>query len=453
MHPALPALHKSEATAPALAEPRATGSGRAMHALLRELYPICRSITGDGVRQTLHVLARHLPPGLQVHEVASGTPVFDWTVPAEWNICDAYIADRQGRRVVDFREHNLHVVSYSTPVHRWVSRAELEEHLHSLPEQPELIPYRTSYYNPTWGFCLAHNQRQQLLDEEYEVCIDATLDAVGSLTYGQLVLPGESEEEVLFSCHICHPSLANDNLASLVVAAELAQWLAARPKRRYTYRFVFVPVTIGAIAWLHAHQHTAVPRIRHGLVLSLLGGPGNFTYKSSRQGHTTTDRAVAVALRDADLGPFGQRRFSPYGYDERQYCSPGFNLPVGCLTRTPFGEFPEYHTSADNPDFVKPRQLRESWRVLRRVCQVLEHDYAYQNLSPYGEPQLGKRGLYKHLGGGLDGQQWQMALLWVLNQSDGQHTLLDVAEQSGIGFRLLHKAARALRRVGLLAKA
>ncbi|WP_400191536.1 DUF4910 domain-containing protein [Hymenobacter sp. B81] len=422
-----------------------------MHALLRELYPICRSITGEGVRQTLRILTEHLPPGLTIHEVPSGSRVLDWTVPPEWNIHEAYVRDAAGRRIIDFRRHNLHVVGYSTPVQGWVSRAELEAHLHSLPEQPELIPYRTSYYSPAWGFCLAHSQREQLRDAAYEVCIDSSLDPNGSLTYGQWVLPGQTAEEVLLSCHICHPSLANDNLSGVVVAVALAHWLARQP-RRFTYRLLFVPATVGAIAWLHEHRHAVLPQIRHGLVLSLLGGAGAFTYKSSRQGSAEVDRAVALALRDAGAA-HELRNFSPYGYDERQFCSPGFNLPVGCLTRTPFGEFPEYHTSADNCDLVQPGQLTAALGLLRNVCRVLEHNHRYQNLSPYGEPQLGRRGLYKHVGGGLDGYQWQMALLWVLNQSDGQHSLLDVAEHSGLPFALLRRAARQLAAVDLLAAA
>ncbi|OON66071.1 peptidase M28 [Hymenobacter sp. CRA2] len=424
-----------------------------MHRLLRELYPICRSITGEGVRQTLRILGQHLPPGLDVREVPSGTAVLDWTVPPEWNIRDAYIKDQHGRRVVDFQRHSLHVVSYSVPVPpQWLTRQELDAHLHSLPAQPTLTPYRTSYYQPTWGFCLPHQLREQLQDERYEVCIDADLNPAGSLTYGQLVLPGDTDEEVLFSCHICHPSLANDNLAGVVTAAWLAQWLAARPRRRYTYRFVFVPGTIGSISWLHEHRHSAVPRIKHGLVLSLLGGPGEFTYKRSRQGTAAIDRVVAAVLREAALGAHQLRDFSPYGYDERQYCSPGFNLPVGCLTRTPFAEFPEYHTSADNPSLVRPRQLAASMRLLRLICRALEqHDRRYQNRQPYGEPQLGRRGLYGALKGTGNPKEAEMALLWVLSLADGQHDALTMAERSGLSFSAIRRAVRSLCQADLLA--
>ncbi|GAB2778959.1 DUF4910 domain-containing protein [Hymenobacter latericoloratus] len=417
-----------------------------MHALLARLFPICRSLTGNGVRETLAIVREYLPE-LQVHEVPSGTPALDWMVPAEWNIRDAWVKNAAGERVIDFRAHNLHVLQYSTPVRGWFSRAELEEHLFSLPQQPDLIPYRTSYYQPNWGFCLSHRQRQQLQEEHYEVCIDSTLDESGALTYGELVLPGASEEEVLLSCHCCHPSLANDNLSGLVVAVFLMQELARQP-RRYTYRLVLGPGTIGSIVWLSRNPE-AVGRIRHGLVLTLLGGPGGFTYKQSRRATAEVDRAAALVLRDSGT-TYEVRPWLPYGYDERQYCSPGFNLPVGCLSRTPFGEFAEYHTSADNLSFVQPAQLVESLRLAEDFCAALEANRTYQNLSPYGEPQLGRRGLYKGVGGGQEGADWQMALLWLLNLSDGSHNLLQVAEQSGLGVALLHRAARALETAGLL---
>ncbi|RPD44979.1 DUF4910 domain-containing protein [Hymenobacter sediminis] len=420
--------------------------GAAMHALMARLYPICRSITGNGVRETLAVVQEHLPE-LQVHEVPSGTPALDWTVPSEWNIRDAWVKNAAGERVIDFQKHNLHVLQYSTPVRGWFSRAELEEHLFSLPQQPDLIPYRTSYYQPNWGFCLNQNQREQLQDEYYEVCIDSTLDEAGSLTYGELVLPGTTEEEVLLSCHCCHPSLANDNLSGLAVAVFLMQELARQP-RRYTYRLVLGPGTIGSIVWLSRNPE-AVQHIRHGLVLTLLGGPGAFTYKQSRRATAEVDRAAWLVLREFGA-PHEIRPWLPYGYDERQYCSPGFNLPVGCLSRTPFGEFAEYHTSADNLDFVRPEQLTESLQLAEALCAALEANRTYRNLSPYGEPQLGRRGLYKGVGGGQEGADWQMALLWLLNLADGSHSLLDVAEQSGLALPLLHRAARALETAALL---
>ena len=438
MQPAAPLISAAPDAAPT--------PGAAMHALLERLFPICRSITGEGVRQTLSILREYLP-ALRVYEVPSGTPALDWTVPAEWSIREAWVKNAAGERVIDFQQHNLHILQYSTPVHGWFSRQELDDHLFSLPAQPDLIPYRTSYYQPNWGFCLSHQHRETLQDDYYEVCIDSTLDEQGSLTYGELVLPGACEEEVLLSCHCCHPSLANDNLSGLVVAVFLARELDRHP-RRYTYRFVFGPGTIGSIVWLSRHRDT-VGLIRHGLVLTLLGGPGCFTYKQSRQGTAEVDRAVAVVLRETDA-PHTVRPWLPYGYDERQYCSPGFNLPVGCLSRTPFGEFAEYHTSADNLEFVRPEQLTESLELVLNICTALEHNRTYRNLSPYGEPQLGRRGLYKGVGGGQEGADWQMALLWLLNLSDGTHNLLDVAEKAALPFPLLHRAAVALEGAGLL---
>jgi aminopeptidase-like protein len=333
------------------------------------------------------------------------------------------------------------------PVRRRMSLEELRPHLHSLPEHPDWIPYRTSYYAENWGFCLAHRELEALAAGEYEVCVDSTLEP-GSLSYGELFLPGESEEEILFSCHSCHPSLANDNLSGTAVAVWLARHLAGMP-RRHGMRFLFIPGTIGSITWL-ARNEAAVGRIRHGLVLSCLGDPGRSTYKRSRRGNALVDRAAAQVLRQG--GEHELMDFVPYGYDERQYCSPGYDLAVGCLTRTPNGRFPEYHTSADNIEFVRPEALEDSLAKALAIVEVLEHDAAYQNLSPRGEPQLGRRGLYGNVGGTTP-PGFEMALLWVLNLSDGRHTLLDVAERSGLSFGLLRKAAEALAAHALLRRA
>ena len=417
--------------------------GADMHALVSDLYPICRSITGDGFRDTLWYLQKLLP--LEVHEVPSGSRVFDWTVPNEWNIRDAWIANEDGERIVDFKSHNLHVVNYSAPVRRRMSLDELRPHLHSLPEQPDWIPYRTSYYRESWGFCLTHRQLQSLPDGDYEVCIDSTL-APGHLTWGEFVLPGESSEEVLLSCHSCHPSLANDNLAGMAVATYLARRLAERP-RILTYRFLFIPGTIGSITWLSLNR-ARVGRIKHGLVLSCLGDRGSLTYKRSRRGDALIDRAASHVLRHS--GDHTLLDFVPYGYDERQYCSPGFDLAVGCLTRTPNGKYPEYHTSADDLDFVTPEHLAHSLCAVEAILDVIEHEAHYQNLNPYCEPQLGKRGLYDGVAGKRELPSMELALLWVLNQSDGEHGLLDIAERSGLEFNVIHTAATALRKTGLL---
>jgi aminopeptidase-like protein len=417
--------------------------GGEMHALVTELYPICRSITGAGIRQTLERLQQLIP--LELHHVASGTPVFDWTVPPEWNIRDAWVVDHRGERVIDFRRHNLHVVNYSVPVRTRLPLTELRPHLYSLPDHPDWIPYRTSYYKESWGFCLTHRQLEAMPEGEYEVCIESTL-APGRLTWGELFLPGESREEVLLSCHSCHPSLANDNLAGIAVAVQLARRLAERP-RRLSYRFLFIPGTIGSITWLAHHQSDA-GRIKHGLVLSCLGDRGHLTYKRSRRGTALVDRAAAHVLRHS--GEHALLDFVPYGYDERQYCSPGFDLAVGCLTRTPNGKYPEYHTSADNPEFVRPESLVDSLRAVEAILNILEHDGRYRNLNPFCEPQLGRRGLYTGVAGRTQLPGFELALLWVLNQSDGEHRLLDIADRSGIGFEIIHSAATALAAKGLL---
>jgi aminopeptidase-like protein len=417
--------------------------GRWLHALVTELYPLCRSITGPGLRQTLSLLARHVP--LEIHEVPTGTPVFDWCIPREWSIRDAWIRDAAGRKIVDFQQSNLHVVGYSTPVHEKLSRAELLPHLHSLPEHPDWIPYRTSYYHEAWGFCLPHRQLADLPDQQYEVLIDSTL-AAGSLTYGECYLPGESDEEFLFSCHVCHPSLASDNLSGVAVATLLARRLLTIP-RRYSYRFLFAPGTIGAITWL-ARNEAVARRIRHGLVLALLGDPGRSTYKKSRRGDAEIDRAMLHVLAHSGQD-YAERDFEPLGYDERQYGSPGFDLPVGCLMRSPPDLLPEYHTSADNPELVRPEALADSWAKCLAVVELLENNRAYLNQSPKCEPQLGRRGLYRSFGGGASADL-DRAILWALNLSDGRHSLLDVAERSKLSFPLILQAAKALEQCGLL---
>ncbi len=419
------------------------GAGREMHLFMEDLFPICRSITGDGIRETLRAVGERTP--LQMREVPSGTEVFDWTVPKEWNIRDAYVENGRGERVIDFRAHNLHVVSYSVPVRERMSLAQLKEHLHTLPDQPDLIPYRTSYYAESWGFCLSHNRMLELEDGEYEVRIDSTLED-GSLTYGECVLPGETDGEILISCHCCHPSIANDNLSGIALSTFLAQHLSGRPLK-HTYRFLFIPATIGSITWL-AFNEEEVGRIKHGLVVSCVGDAGRLTYKKSRRGDAFIDRAVTHVLTTSG-GEHEIRDFVPYGYDERQYCSPGFNLPVGSLMRTPNGEYPEYHTSGDDLGFVRSDRLADSLKTYLEVIDVLENDAVYRNLVPKGEPQLGKRNLYPSVGGTGAGDEL-MARLWVLNLSDGEHSLLDVAERARIPFAAIRAAAAALKAGGLV---
>ena len=420
--------------------------GREMYGLITELYPICRSITGDGLRETLRRLQSRIP--LDLREVPTGTQVFDWTVPKEWNVRDAYVKNSRGERVIDFQRSNLHLVNYSVPVNRRMSLAELKEHLFTLPAHTDWVPYRTSYYKESWGFCLTQRELEALRDEAYEVFIDSSLEA-GHLTYGECFLPGESREEVLISTHVCHPSLCNDNLSGIALNVALAQTIASGA-HRYSYRFLFIPGTIGAITWL-ARNEDKLAFIKHGLVLTGVGDSGNLHYKKSRRGSAEIDRAFAHVLQHS-----GKQHkileFSPYGYDERQYCSPGINLPVGRLSRTPHGTFPEYHTSADNLEFVHPDQLAHTLAVCLDVFSLLEENVTFVNLNPKCEPQLGKRGLYRMIGGSSDSGVSEMAMLWVLNQSDGKNSLLDIAERSGMAFDAIYKAAEALEQHQLLKK-
>lgn len=410
-----------------------------MHALVARLYPICRSITGDGVRQTLRVVSELIP--LKVHEVASGTNVFDWTIPKEWNIREAWIKNSLGQKLIDFAALNLHVVSYSCAVHRRMRLAEFREHLFTIPERPAWVPYRTSYYEENWGFCLSEEQLSQFRDdEEYEVLIDSSLKN-GHLTYAEYVLPGQEDTEVLISSHVCHPSLANDNLSGIAVAVKLARALATLP-RRYTYRFLLVPGTIGSIAWL-ARNEEKLSRVGHGVVLTCLGDVSDITYKRSRRRDAEIDRAFVHVLKHSGQ-PHSVIDFVPYGYDERQYCSPGINLSVGCLMRARHGEFPEYHTSSDNLDFVKTAPLEDSFSKCFAAFEILEGNRVYVNQKPKGEPQLGKRGLYG------DGEERQRAYLWVLNLSDGEHSLLDIAERANLPFDVIRQAAERLAATDLL---
>lgn len=412
-------------------------------ALIETLYPLCRSITGDGVRRTLDRVGELIP--LERSEVPSGTPAFDWEVPREWNIRDAWVADAAGRRVIDFRAHSLHVVSYSVPVRLTLSRDELEPHLHSLPERPDWIPYRTSYYREDWGFCLRHRDREALGPGPFDVVIDADLRP-GFLSYAESVVPGRDANEALIYTHVCHPSLANDNLTGIAVAALLARALR-REAPRLSWRFIFAPGTIGSLTWLSRNE-ARLPEVRAGLVIGLLGDSGPLTYKRSRRGGTDTDRIVEHVL--ATQGEAARViDFEPYGYDERQFCSPGIDLPVGRLTRSPNGTYAEYHTSADNLALIGRDAMAASLRMLARTIGVLDANRRLRNLSPKGEPRLGKRGLYRTVGGTAPAA-FESALLWVLSLSDGAHDLVGIAQRSGIPFDVLDAAATALAGAGLV---
>lgn len=420
--------------------------GAEMYDLAARLYPICRSITGEGVRETLRILKTYIP--LHIVEVPTGTSVFDWTVPQEWNIRDAWVKAPNGEKIIDFREHNLHVLNYSVPIHRKMDLESLRPHLFSHPEQPDLIPYRTSYYERNWGFCLPHRQWEALEEGTYEVMIDSSLKD-GQLTYGEYYIPGDSEEEILFSAHVCHPSLANDNLSGISLLTLLARALSGR-KLRYSYRFLFIPGTIGAITWL-ARNEARLGRIKGGLVASLVGDTGDFTYKKSRRGDSLIDRAAAHILKH-ETTAHRILDFFPYGYDERQFCSPGINLAMGNLTRSQYGQYPEYHTSGDNLELIRPEYLAESYRVYHQFVQLLEANTYYLNRHPKGEPQLGRRGLYDAVGGRSDRKIRQMAMLWLLNLSDGEHSLLDIAERAGYPFALVAEVARLLEEKELLSE-
>ena len=416
--------------------------GQRMHASMARMFPICRSVTGDGVRATLDLIEEVVK--LERHAVPSGTQAHDWTVNEEWNVRDAYIADASGRRIVDFRENNLHLVGYSTPVRATMSLDELLPHLHTLPDHPDWVPYRTSYYHRTWGFCLTDRLLRSMGPGPYEVVVDTDLGP-GEMVYGEVVVPGETDREVMVTSHVCHPSLANDNLSGIAVATEVARTLQSLPAPRHTYRFLFAPGTVGSITWLSRNPEV-VPRLSHGLVLTGLGGPGPLVYKSTRRGGRGVDRAASHVVR----GRGGEvRGYSPYGYDERQFNSIGFDLPFGRLSRTPHGEYPEYHTSADDLGLVEPTRLADAYTAVMEIVDVLENDCRFRNLRPYGEPQLGKRGLYPTTGGKSAGDA-VMAMLWTLAYTDGSTSLAEIADIADRDFADVRTAADELHRAGLL---
>ena len=419
-----------------------------LYGLVERLYPIGRSLTGAGVRETLSVLEQSHSVELARTELASGTRIYDWSVPREWRVNDAYVARLDGTRVIDLADSNLHLVGYSHPLSERVRREELEAHLHSLPGQPDLIPYRTAYYADSWGFCLTDDARRALGDAEYDVLIDTELFD-GSLTLAEARVAGGSEAEVLLSCNTCHPSLANDGVSAIALTALLARELG-RLAPRLTYRFLFGPGTLGPLAWL-ARNEPGLDRLVHGLVVSCVGDGGPVTYKRSRQGDSATDRVVTAVLaglgREHTIEPF-----VPWGGDERQFCSPGFDLPIGCLSRTPHGAYPEYHTSADDLSLVTPAALAESWDVFTAVLRGFEENLTYRSENPKGEPQLGRRGLYRKVSGGLptDEQALERARAWVLNLADGEHDLAAIVERSSLPWPVVNEAAQELEAAGLL---
>jgi len=451
--------------------------GNEMFELMEELFPICRSITGNGVRQTLKILKKHIP--LEFHEVKTGTKVFDWIIPKEWNINDAYIIDPDGKKIIDFKKSNLHVLNYSTPINQKILFSELKHHIHTIPDKPDLIPYMTSYYSEKWGFCMEHNKFLKLKKGEYTVVIDSELTE-GSLTYGEYLIPGKTENEIILTCYVCHPSMCNDNLSGVVLLTMLAKYIK-NLNLNYSIRFLFIPETIGAITWLSNNEDN-ISKIKHGLVVTCIGDSGALTYKKSRNGNSEIDYIVEKVLKNSGLN-YRILDFFPWGSDERQFCSPGFNLPVGSLLRSIYGknEFSEYHTSADNLDFMNKRSFVESFVTYLMILFELEnnfnkkseyfspisnlrnnnsivpseHNEKYLNLNTKCEPQLGKRGIYHELGGQenlMEQRKIEFAIFWLLNLSDGNWTIQNISKRSNISMDELKMATEILINAKLLKK-
>ncbi len=389
------------------------------------LWPICRSITGNGLRESMKILSEIIP--LELTEIPTGTEVYDWTIPKEWNIREAYIITPDGKRIADLSVHNLHVVNYSIPVDREINFDELRKHIHTIPEIPDAIPYITSYYKENWGFCLTHNEFQTLPQSgTYRVFIDSSLEP-GNLTYAQSVLKGSTDEEVIFSTYLCHPSMANNELSGPLAAAFLYQQIAAIPNRRYTYRFLFAPETIGVIAFLAKHGETLKKNLRAGYVLTCCGDSGNFTYKRSKHRRSLADRAAEHVLLHSGL-THSVIEFAVGGSDERQFCSPGFNLPVGSLMRTPYQRYKEYHTSRDDKNFISFEALEGTVKMYADVVKLIELNDKYTNVISRCEPQLGKRGLYPSSINPVFDRDATHRLLHFLSFADGKMDLIDIAE-------------------------
>jgi len=417
--------------------------GLQMHQLMTMAFPICRSITGDGVRETLRIISGIIP--LTIHEVPTGTAAFDWSVPKEWNIRDAYVADESGNRVVDFKQHNLHVVGYSIPVDKWITLSELQEHLYSLPEQPNAIPYVTSYYKERWGFCISHDERTKLKEGKYRVYIDSTLKE-GSLTYGEYILKGETEQEIFLSTYVCHPSMANNELSGPLVTAFIAKWLASRP-RKYTYRIIFIPETIGSITYLSRNLEVMRKNVKVGFNISCIGDNRAYSYVASRYENTLADK-VASNVLSFNHPDFIKYSFLDRGSDERQYCSPGVDLPLVTLSRSKYGTYPEYHTSLDNLDFVTGEGLLGGYELIKDCINVIENNRVFR-VTCYGEPQLGKRGLYPNLSTKKSGASVETMMDFIA-YADGNNDLLSVSNIIRKPVREIVPIAEKLLEAGLL---
>jgi aminopeptidase-like protein len=413
------------------------------------LWPICRSLTGNGNRETLKILSEIVD--LNIREIPSGTECFDWTVPPEWNVRDAWVKNSKGEKVIDFAENNLHLLGYSEPFNGKMLFDQLKAHLYTLPEQPDLIPYLTSYYKKRWGFCLSHSAFEKLnQNDEYEVFIDSSLDERGSMTIAEAKIEGKTENEILFSTYFCHPSLANNELSGPMVSAMIYERLKTMPNLKYTYRFVYIPETIGSICFLSQCGEYLKEHLKAGFVITCIGDDGPFTYKKSRIGNAMPDRIVELLLEQTETTYHILDFFPDGGSDERQYCSPGFNLPVGSLMRTMYGKYPEYHTSGDNKDFISFEAMEASVnKYFDVICMIENNDY-YVNTMPFCEPQLGKRGLYPTLGSQKTTQDFVSAMMWILNLSDGNHDLINISRQSEIPFKTLIPVVNTLVSNGII---
>jgi aminopeptidase-like protein len=400
--------------------------GVEMHDFIRRLFPICRSLTGDGVRETLRIIKEHIP--ITMHEVPSGTVVFDWKIPKEWNIKDAYIEDENGQKIVDFKKNNLHVIGYSTPINKTITLAELQEHLHSLPDRPDAIPYVFSFYKEQWGFCMTHHERLKLKGKSYKIVIDSEFKE-GFLTYAELIIPGESEKEIFISTYVCHPSMANNELSGPAVATFLAKSVLSKP-RRYTYRFIFIPETIGAITYLTRNLEKMKKNVIAGFNLTCVGDNGSYSYIPTRNGDTYTDKVMLNVL--SSMHPdFIKYSFLDRGSDERQYNAPGIDLPVCCFSRSKFGKFPQYHTSLDNLDFVTAEGLASSLNVLDACVRLLEENKIYQTLC-LGEAQLGKRGLYPTISSEKSTYKKAREIIDFMMYADGRNDLIDISNKINV---------------------
>ena len=425
-------------------------AGNNMYNWASDLFPICRSLSGDGVRETLRYF-QDILPNMEIKEVKSGTQVFDWNVPDEWNIKDAFIADESGERIIDFKNTNLHVMGYSEPVDEWLTFEELENHLYSLPEQPNAIPYITSYYKRRWGFCLTENQRNELRKEpkkKYHVRIDSSLEP-GVLNYGELIIPGKEKKEILLSTYVCHPSMANNELSGPVVTAALAKSILANTNRRYTYRILFLVETIGSITYLSKHLQEMQENMLAGFVLTCMGDDRTYSYMPSRYGNTITDRVIKHVL-NYHTDNYDTYSFLERGSDERQYCSAGADLPVATLMRSKYGIYPEYHTSLDDMSLITPKGLQGSYDALNKCIRILEENHTWQVAQPC-EPQLGKRGLYPTISTKESGKQVR-TMMNILAYADGKHDLLGLAELIGTNAEECIDIINSLAENGLLKK-